>query len=402
MGARVLSARALAVATLLATGCYRPSARPCQLSCSNEGTCPDGLFCSAAGSCVAHPMDTCDVDAPSSNCTFHASTVDPCAIGALDATGTLSLSAITTDLMIDTGSPAGPFNPPAPAVGMVVTTTDGEVAVLEYRDVDLSGGHSIRVVGARPLVILANNDMMIDAPIVVSPTTAMVSPCGMGVLGSAPKGGGGGGGYGDRGGAGGSSGAATDASAAGGGFAGGVTIQPLRGGCHGSAGGAAVGVGGAGGLGGGAIQLSAAHMLTLGINGSVQAPGAGGRGVADTFGGAGGGGTGGSILIEAPLGTLAGKLCANGGAGGSTGLSAPPSVDGGCTAMPAQGTTGTYVGGAGGARGLPATAGASSTVGSTTGGGGGGGGVGRIRINGGLTDTAIVVESPLASHEGVP
>ena len=70
--------------------------------------------------------------------------------------------------------------------------------------------------------------------------------------------------------------------------------------------------------------------------------------------------------------------------------------------MPAQGTTGTYVGGAGGARGLPATAGASSTVGSTTGGGGGGGGVGRIRINGGLTDTAIVVESPLASHEGVP
>lgn len=183
----------------------------------------------------------------------------------------------------------------------------------------------------------------------------------------------GGGGFGTAGSSGGSATNAFNNSTGGGGgrSSGNPTLTPLRGGCDsGTYAGVTIA-----GTGGGAIQLvSRTKIIISGVvatNGSSYT----------------GGGSGGGILVEAPLVDVTGSVVANGGAGaggcfipevGENGhLDAAPAIGGGtgCSGVGANG-------GNGGAGTVPPGKGmdvilsdSSSTV------YGGGGGVGRIRIN---------------------
>jgi hypothetical protein len=156
-------------------------------------------------------------------------------------------------------------------------------------------------------------------------------------------------------------------------------LSPLRGG---STGGVTEPASGAG-RGGGVLQLVAGASITVATGGVIAVTGKGGA----QFGI--GGGSGGALLLEAPLLKINGTLSANGGAG-ANGLTGGP--DGTLTAEPARGTKEdgpgrkVTVGGNGGAGTTPA-----GTAGTTTGDAssgpsdsaraGGGGGAGRIRLN---------------------
>ncbi len=53
-----------------ATGCYSPGIQPCQLACSANRECPDGLACNMQNACAATSTAMCNelpIDAPSSN-----------------------------------------------------------------------------------------------------------------------------------------------------------------------------------------------------------------------------------------------------------------------------------------------------------------------------------------------
>ncbi len=182
-------------------------------------------------------------------------------------------------------------------------------------------------------------------------------------------GGGGGGGFGSSGGSG---GRATNPAAfsishggAGGMVTGNAWLVPLRGGCEGS--------GSEGG--GGAIQFVSGTRIT--IAGVVAANGAKGRG----------GGSGGGILLEAPIVEVPGLIVANGGGGDGIGVQSGTGEDGRLDATPARGgaplNNGVVwgAGGNGGAGNTSATDGEAATSDVIAGGGHGGGGFGRIRVN---------------------
>ncbi len=184
----------------------------------------------------------------------------------------------------------------------------------------------------------------------------------------------GGGGFGTAGGAGGSATntLGTSAGGASGSPTGNPTLTPLRGGCDSGT----YFVGLKSGSGGGAIQLVSRTKIIIGgvlaANGSSFI----------------GGGSGGGILLEAPLVDVTGTVVANGGAGaggclfpevGENGhLDAAPAIGGG------TGCSGTGAnGGNGGAGTVPAGRGTSISTpdAGNVFAGNGGGGVGRIRIN---------------------
>jgi hypothetical protein len=207
--------------------------------------------------------------------------------------------------------------------------------------------------------------------------------------------GGGGAGFGGAGGAGGA--VAALIGGPGGAVYGENVIEPLRGGSGGGAGGATAGNAGAGGHGGGALEVVSATSID--VTGAITAGGSGGRGGttagALSAGPGGGGGSGGAILLEAPVIRVSGVLAANGGAGGggAAGTTAGSDGDGAAaSATPAQGGVGGLAG---------ANDGAAGSAGSTPDGavatscdfaagcsdtGGGGGGAGRIRINANSTE----------------
>lgn len=185
-----------------------------------------------------------------------------------------------------------------------------------------------------------------------------------------------GGGFGSPGGEGGaarnSRGSAFGAS--GGTVTGTPTLIPLRGGCDGGGGPSN------NGAGGGAIQIvSRTQIVVHGViaaNGSTDLNSAGG--------------SGGGILLEAPLVDVAGAVVANGAGGsGGCGCAGSQGEDGQLDVMPAKGGTQCTDGLGTGAAGGDGAAGASVAtkgldVPSTDNqacGGGGGGGVGRIRVN---------------------
>jgi hypothetical protein len=189
-----------------------------------------------------------------------------------------------------------------------------------------------------------------------------------------------GGGFGGVGGAGGSAKNVSGARAGGigGNATGNASLVPLRGGCDGAI----------SPNGGGAIQLVSRTQIV--VSGAVAANGAAGRG----------GGSGGGILLEAPVVEVSGSVVANGGAGigclrdGENGrLDANPAMGGGgCAVESASGAGG--AGNVGAANGFPMDAG--SATGNVYG-GAGGGGVGRIRVNtfpGGLHTTGIFSPNP--------
>lgn len=208
----------------------------------------------------------------------------------------------------------------------------------------------------------------------------------------------GGGGFGFAGGKGGSAtitnGTAT--GGAGGTSTGNPTLVPLRGGCDS---GAYVGTT-TSGAGGGAIQL--VSRTRIAITGVVAANGS-------SFVG---GGSGGGILLEAPVVDVSGNAVANGGAGSGGCLLPQPGEDGRLDAVPAAGGIACNVdgsnGGDGGAGNLGARNGdninEASTGGSIAFAGHGGGGVGRIRVNtapGGLHVTGLFSPNPSTGTIGI-
>jgi len=157
----------------------------------------------------------------------------------------------------------------------------------------------------------------------------------------------------------------------------GETVVPLRGGCP----------GGGGSQGGGALQLTS--LTKIAISGGIDARGK--RGASGTF--PGGGGAGGSILIEAPTIEIGASstILLHGGGGGSYSTplgSEPDYVSLGATCqssnMCTNGGDGGYLtaGGAIRSDAKPAAAlalGPTPTIPFYT--GGGGGSIGRLRVN---------------------
>lgn len=295
---------------------------------------------------------------------------------------------------IDTSSAGGLLN-----LEIVAQAGGGApLAVAYFDEVTITG--DLFVHGTRPLVIVANKITLngtIDAsafggepgPGGSKPGSTDAGNGGKGTSGagsSTSDSGGGGGGFGSPGGAGGAAGLTAGAA----GVADALPNLPrLRGG---AAGGAAPRCASAiAGAGGGAVQLSARISVAISGAGAIHAGGGGGTGGGNCSGGldaGSGGGSGGAIYIEAPTGSIAGGLWANGGAGGAgrefandMGLNGANGAAALTIALGASSTSNNRDGGNGAAFNgetlVNATAG-----GPTTNGGGGGGGVGRIVIRG--------------------
>lgn len=307
---------------------------------------------------------------------------------------------------IDTGS-----TPPTvtnwcagqPDFGWAVVSQLGglDAMVLSFRDLDISGGATLRLTGSRPAIIVADGNVRVLGDLLAESGAQACAGGGAGGDGAAAAGAGGGA-YGSVGAAGGT-GFVSPSAGAGGSPEGSPDLKPLRGGCAGGPGSSAAPAA----VGGGAVQISANGTLT--VVGTVTAPGAGGRGGV-IYGGGGGGSSGGAVLLEAQQLVLVdgAAVTANGGSGGQGGGITTTGQDGAAgaqrTATPAAGgdspTTGAS-GGNGAAGSVGATGGGDNAA---SGGGGGGGGVGRLRFNAslGCNVGTLVVVSPAATSNGTP
>jgi len=319
-------------------------------------------------------------------------------------TGDLSLGTATidtTNLTLGITLPAGvTFDSTAQSPG-----GGPQVAVLHVRGFSITGG-TVRVVGSRPLVIVACGDVSIagtldaGAAATIAGTGGADSNMGTGAggagehVGQFTDSGGGGAGFATAGGSGGDSSGELMLIARGGagGRAYGDATQTVLEGGSGGGRGSPGGAGGCpaqpGGAGGGAIQIFSTTRIQ--VSGGIHAGGGGGAaGVpcGGVSGGGSGGGSGGALFLQAPSITNDGILAANGGGGGGAGSNqtpGQPGLNGGLGNQPAQG------GMAGGATGGPGGNGAAGTTppenapnhdsqgGANS--GGGGGAVGRIRI----------------------
>lgn len=302
-----------------------------------------------------------------------------------------------------------------------------QVAVLGVDSMSVGFGATLRLRGARALIILSAGDVAIEGVVDLSAgceagsvtcggpgggdgsadDRVAASGCspggnGDGAFGLKPETGGGGGSFGTAG----APGGAGDGSNPGGvggalpGTCTGPELEPLLGGSGGGAGGFDE-CGGDGGGGGGALQITSLATITIKGNAAaelmvgIRASGAGGRGGENSDGG-GGGGSGGGILLEALRIELdRAVLAANGGAGGGGG-NAPETnrgEDGPFGNAQAQGGSG----GRGGGVGASVLGAASAGVGGGDDTGGGGGGTGIVRLNvpiSGLITGPEVIISP--------
>lgn len=206
------------------------------------------------------------------------------------------------------------------------------VCILRARGLTIGAGHTLELVGDKPVILAVEGDATIAGT--VSASASGTTPGAGGNLscsmsqggdgtGSTTRlvgaSGGGGGGFGTAGGAGGvaDTNGVRKAGGTGGTQRGNATLTPLLGGC---AGGRAGGCTAAGGAGGGAVQIAATGTLT--VRGTIRADGGNGAtpcGQNDQGGGTGGG-SGGGILLEGGTVDIAGAtLSARGGQGGANG-----------------------------------------------------------------------------------
>jgi hypothetical protein len=275
-----------------------------------------------------------------------------------------------------------------------------EVAVLHTRAFTVGDGAFVRVLGSRPLVVIAGGVVTISGALDasarnVTPGASGFAPAmgpGAGTAGMSnqgndgggggagfgkPGGGGGDGGNGSMRGSGGNPGPMVDRSEV-------VLLQGGSGGGPGGAGGCSTTT--SGGAGGGAVELFSTVSITIGTNGIIDVGGGGGIGGSvclndDSAGG--GGGAGGVIFLQSPIVLIMGTLTANGGGGGGGASGLGGGGNGGdALDMNAAATAGTSGGSGasdGGAGGF-GTTNAGNAMGATNNGGGGGGGVGRVRI----------------------
>jgi len=328
-------------------------------------------------------------------------------VGAL----TVCLNVVPAAPVTLVGS-ATPFDTSGPGCTQLVTQTAGpELCVIAGTSITVTG--ALVAVGARPLVLVATDEITVTAAGVVDVSsrinprragagagTGNCAAAGRGTSDSDGAGGGAGGSFGTTGGKGGV-GNNTPGDAVAGGAPGAVQPTPtnVRGGCKGGAGGdgngGASNTGGAAGDGGGGVYLIAGTKIT--IAGNVFASGAGG-GANHTSGGreqgGGGGGTGGMIGLDAPSIDVTGRVVANGGAGGGGGALSTggnPGGDGTTTShnTRAIGGTADILAGAGAdgtAAGLTTNLDGASALGA---GGGGAGGLGYVLTYGALQGTLI-------------
>lgn len=252
-----------------------------------------------------------------------------CVHPADEATGDVTLP--NGDLNTDTSSLCAA--PPYVAAG-------SPYCIVRGLAITVPAESTVRAVGSRPLVLVAEGSLEVHGAIDGSSARAREAPAVRGAGAHSgtcqdfqrmpegkPDGGGGGAGasFAGRGGAGG------DGNKNGAYAGGGLTFaaplerpQTLQGGCRGQDGGGAGahpsgGAPGTGGNGGGALYL--ASKLVVEINGKVLANGAGGGGGGAQAGG-GGGGAGGFVVLDAPD-IKRGEnsvLSANGGGGGQGGV----------------------------------------------------------------------------------
>ena len=345
----------------------------------------------AAGCSFSGPSGPGDTEPPCDPVTL--------AFGEVCAGEELARTSVEETAVIDTatGESTGVDLP------CVFATLGGrEVCAAHLAELDI--GADLRVIGDRPLVLIATGELRVrtegailsgsgdfggvDAP---GPGADPDDCAGAGA--GAPGGvhpdskmtygGGGGGGFGSRGGDGGTGRSNQAASGPGGSMI--ATPMVLRGGCPGGDGGDAL-ESGAGGSGGGALYLtSLSSQVRIDQGGRVDAAGGGGAGggfaVGTSEGGGGGGGSGGMIVIEGSL-SLAGTITAAGGGGGeggegdSDGELGNSGSSGRTDGAPAPGGEGAQ--GADGGDGATRTIEAGSGAANDDGGGGGGGGVGVI------------------------
>jgi len=383
--------------TLLTCVGTTPTPVACDVACSNEGSAhctrldPGG---------VAEPGD------------YESSSTDDLADVTLSGTVTFNtdtgaISATSFDRAGGVGIAEGiRFREAAQANGV-------PVGVFGFRSLTFAPGSTVRVVGMKPLSLVAQGDITVGGTIdVQGPCTAGLRIAGGGLGGAAQLGagnpgggtgaglgggvsltgggGGGGGGYGDIGGAGAVGDGTASAGAAGPLFGDLTATNPLLigGGGGGAGGGGVASMGGAGGAGGGALQLASNGTVILAATAIIQAGGCGGSVSTNGLGGGGGGGAGGMILIEGRLVQIASGaiLVANGGGGagggdgsdGEGGQAGTNDADGGDGGDGA--TTRGSKGGDGGHSGELFGAAGEVIGGSEVYGGGGGGGVGRIAL----------------------
>lgn len=413
--------KCLSLAVLLAAGCTFDSSN--QLSGDGGGGgVPDGqpgIDASVIDAAVidAAIVDAAPVDAAPDANVDGAPDATPC-VGDIMGFDLLNMdrcdpSDPITDLILnisgnyifdgDNNTLTDPDNNVIPLVIDVVPQVDGDdLLIVTVTDLVVVGGARLRLLGARPIVIISTGDMSIAGR--VQATRLGLLPgaganidtnCGTGAgtdgalqtdsntndAGS----GGGGAGFGTAGGFGARIVNSNGDNSPGGAEAVLQTLEPLRGGCPGGTGGNTGG--GAGGFGGGALHLAAAGTLT--ITGAISASGSGGSGVEGVRSGGGGAGSGGAVLIQA--GTLVnnGIITTNGGAGGegSAGATNTDSGDNGSITSDnaANGGSGFSNGGNGGDGATVNDGAGDGTEGNQSnsfarGSGGGGGGLGVVRI----------------------
>lgn len=443
-------------------GCYAPTPQE-GLPCTNDGQCPAGQECvpgiqqcfsprsedGEGGPTDAAPPVGPDGSLVSPDGCPEALAIVPsnfsrCDIPTSDTALVLDTGTWTIDTSAGTISEeaAGPL---AAATEVYAQAAGPELMVVAAPNITIASDAVVTVTGARALVLVATEDLIIDGSLNASANLSTPGPGGNDAPSCVDQSGGpgftmtfptqgqggSGGGGGAFGGAGGNGGIVHLSSGTGGpgGSAGGTAeLIPLRGGCPGGNGGTRTGdpmPGGTGGGGGGALQLVAGGKVS--IAGVVSAGGGGGlRG--SVFGGTtppvitsigragGGGGSGGAVLLEAVVVEVTGAVTANGGGGGEGQYSgflidadgANAALDSATPALGGDAPNGTSTvwGGPGG---NGATAGNAPTEGQQgrsynvnnlgygSGGGGGGGAVGRIRVNGTLLNTGLF--SPAASTD---
>ena len=319
----------------------------------------------------APPPDALDIDAIPDGCYGSFVTVCPDA----PITGNTQIT-VNVPIALDTTA-----SPQCLPYHLANGTPDQAYCVVAAKTITVGVLGRWNVTGARPLVVIATGVLDIDGAVDVA--SHRIGTSGPGAdpkacVGAAVP-------VGDQGGPGGS-------FATVGGVGGGVDVGPtvpaapvtakpvtLRGGCPGADG--SGGNAGAGGSGGGAIYLIADTMT---ITGGINASGASGFGAGLSAGG-GGGGSGGMIVLDAPVITVGtgARIFANGGGAGEGGGGGNGGNDGSDptspTAVPLGGAGNAGGGGDGGNGAFGLTA-AGAGQNSNDAGGGGGGGAGVIRV----------------------
>jgi hypothetical protein len=393
---------------LVSAGCV--ATRSQELACKASSECAEGRSCES-GFCVVAEIDAGPIDGGAGDDAVDADSWVCSALTAHHFAG-CDIPRPTRQLVLDA---AGTYTYDTDLAILIAPNTDvsqpehvtvAAGRLVSVEQVTIASGTTLRVIGAKPLIIASWSTISIAGTIDASstateqgaganPATCAAHAAANGGNDTAGAGGGGGGGFRGAGGKGGGGDGDNNGGPAGTAVA--MTPAMLAGGCAGGRGGIGNANGGNGGNGGGAIQLTALDSIT--IDGAIHVGGSGGGGGTGDNGGGGGGGSGGMIGLESASITLgaASMLAANGGGGGGGAGDVPAA--GGQNAMmsatrapPGPGSDGGSSGGLGGAG--TTTTGDPGINDNDRGGGGGGGGTGFVVLSSTMPAAMGGVASP--------